>query len=169
MHSPRGWRVPPELRSTLKRPVGRRIDVLRDIGDQASLVTVGDVVSLTAREEGIMPHVSVYDGMTERREMTRFALLVQERGEEIVRVENPAGIITRELLEALENALEKEGRTNIRVDGEEDLAMLALMLISPPGRNLVYGWPGEGMMVLTTDDESRRTAEELWNQLEELE
>lgn len=167
---PRAWKVTPALRDVLQKPYGERLDVaaLKSI-DQASLITVGDVVSLTAWEEGVRPFVCIYDGLTERREMTGFALLVQKSGEPVQRVSNPAGTIGQELIGALRNALETRQRTIIHVEGEEDLATLACMLLAPAGMNIVYGWPGHGMMLVTTTAETQGTAEELWKQLEELE
>jgi uncharacterized protein (UPF0218 family) len=158
------------MREVLQEPYGESLDVmaLRSI-DQASLVTVGDVVSLTAREEGLQPRICVYDGMTERREMTGFARKVQESGEPIQTVRNPAGTISQELLEALRNAFQTKGRTIIRVDGEEDLAVLACLFLAPEGIKVVYGWPGRGMLLVTTTTATRSMAEALWKELEELE
>ncbi len=170
MPGPRAWRVTPALRETLQKPYGETLELeaLREMS-QASLVTVGDVVSLTAWEEGLRPQICVYDGMTERREMTRFAAMLEDAGEAVQRVSNPAGTISRDLVEALENAFESKERTNIHVEGEEDLATLACLLLAPEGMHVVYGWPGQGMMRVTTAAETRAMAEELWKQLEELE
>lgn len=158
------------MRKELQMPFGDLVDVtaLKSI-NQASLITVGDVVSLTVREEGIMPHICVYDGMTERREMTDFAIMVKESGETVVTVKSPAGIISRELYDALKNALQNPHRTNICVEGEEDLATLVCILLAPSGRFIVYGWPGKGMLLVTTTEDTRIRAQELWKQLEELE
>lgn len=168
--SPRAWKVPFSLRKQLQMPFGDLVDInVLKFLNQASLITVGDVVSLALREEGIKPHICVYDGMTERREMTDFAIMVKESAEPVVTVKSPAGTISRELYDALKNALLNPQRTNIRVEGEEDLATLACILLAPSGRNIVYGWPGKGMLLVTTTDNTRMTAQGLWKQLEELE
>ena len=168
--NPRAWKVTSSLRKELQMPFGDLVDVgaFKSI-NQASLITVGDVVSLTVREEGIRPHICVYDGMTERREMTDFAFMVKESAEPVVTVKSPAGEISCELYDALKNALQNPHRTNICVEGEEDLATLACILLAPSGWNIVYGWPGKGMLLVSTTDNTRTKAQELWKQLEELE
>ena len=40
--------------------------------------------------------------------------------------------------------------------------------IAPEGTVIVYGWPGKGMMVLTTDAVIKGKIEQLWKEMEEL-
>ncbi|MFA7199637.1 MAG: GTP-dependent dephospho-CoA kinase family protein [Methanoculleus sp.] len=132
------------------------------------MITVGDVVSLTVREHGILPLLAVYDGYTERREETGFAALVRREGLAEVAVANPAGTITSALDEAVQNALAGRSAKIIRVDGEEDLALLPCVLYAPDGALVVYGWPGRGMKAVTTDGASRRKAGQMLGLMEEL-
>ena len=163
-----GWRVPEEKRELFKEPLGTFVT----IGDLKKrnakmTITVGDVVSLTVWREGIVPDLAVYDGRTERREMTEFAVLVEERGLPVKVVSNPAGTITREMEDAVKNALTL-GPALIRVEGEEDLALMPCIRHAPEGTDIVYGWPGKGMMVLTTDAAVKLKTETLWKEMEEL-
>ena len=70
--------LPPRLREEFKEPLGIELydSDLESFSDETPLITVGDVVSLTFRKRGIVPDLSIYDGSTERREMTEFAELV---------------------------------------------------------------------------------------------
>ena len=163
-----GRRVPEEKRQVFKEPIGSELkeSELTKYHD-TKIITVGDVVSLTMRRNGIRPILSVYDGYTERHEMTDFAALVE--GERKVTVNNPAGTITDELDDAVRNAL-TTGKTDlIRVDGEEDLALMPCILHAPEGAEVVYGWPGKGMMIVSTDDITRKRVEELWKMMEDFE
>ena len=163
-----GRRVPEEKRHIFKEPIGSELkeSELTKYHD-TKIITVGDVVSLTMRRNGIRPILSVYDGYTERHEMTDFAALVE--GERKVTVNNPAGTITDELDDAVRNAL-TTGKTDlIRVEGEEDLALMPCILHAPEGAKVVYGWPGKGMMIVSTDDITRKRVEELWNMMEDFE
>ena len=163
-----GRRVPEEKRHIFKEPIGSELkeSELTKHHDK-KIITVGDVVSLTMRRNGIRPILSVYDGYTERHEMTDFAALAEGEGKVIVI--NPAGTITDELDEAVRNAL-TTGKTDlIRVDGEEDLALMPCILHAPEGAEVVYGWPGKGMMIVSTDDITRKRVEELWNMMEDFE
>ena len=164
----RGWRIPESKRHLFKEIIGRPVDI-DDIKPNTTMtVTVGDVVSLTVWKEGIVPSVSVYDGMTERRDMTDFAVLVNERGLERTEVSNPAGSITCGLVDAIRNAFDR-GTGLIHVEGEEDLALMPVIRYAPDGAMIVYGWPGKGMMAITTDEDIRTEIEKLWKQMEEFE
>jgi uncharacterized protein (UPF0218 family) len=129
---------------------------------------VGDVVSLTAVKQGVVPDLSIYDGMTERKEMTEFATLVRDEGWEETVVRNEAGTITAELIAAIRNALNGKNEI-IRVEGEEDLAVIPCILLSPEGTNIIYGWPGKGMKLVVTDENIRKKAQYLMEMTEELE
>ena len=56
-----------------------------------------------------------------------------------------------------------------KVEGEEDLALLPCILMAPVGTNIVYGWPGRCMMLVTTDEDIRIHAMELMAKMEEKE
>ena len=163
-----GRRVPEDKRNIFKEPIGSELKESELIKHHdTKMITVGDVVSLTVRNNGIRPILSVYDGYTERREMTEFAALVE--GEEKVSVINPAGTITDELDDAVRNALTTGDTDLIRVEGEEDLALMPCILHAPEGAVVVYGWPGKGMMIVSTDDITRKRVEELWKMMEDFE
>ncbi len=161
--------MPEGKRELFKRPLGTDLSEKELDGLEGSmLITVGDVVSLTVREHGIVPHLSVYDGMTERREMTAFAALVEDEGLEETTVSNPAGTVSAELWEAVAAAV-RGGPGIIRVIGEEDLATLPCILLAPDGAQVVYGWPGRGMKLVVTDDGIRGEVGRLMEEMEELE
>lgn len=160
--------LPEKDRQVFKEPLGTELydDDLGSFHAQTTLITVGDVVSLTFRRHGIRPFLSIYDGITERREMTEFATLVED--EEKDEVVNPAGRITRELVESIRGRIEGAGGL-IKVIGEEDLALIPAVLLAPMGTDIVYGWPGRCMMRITTDEGIRSKMEHLVSKMEEAE
>ncbi len=160
--------LPKEDRQVFKEQIGTELydSDLEQFHAQTTLITVGDVVSLTFRKHGIRPFLSIYDGMTERREMTEFAILVEnEEKDEVV---NPAGRITRELADCIRRRIEGSGGL-IKVDGEEDLALMPAILLAPLGTDIVYGWPGKCMMRVTTDECIRSKIEQMLFRMEEEE
>ena len=163
------WAIPKDKLQLFKEPIGSLIreEELSQYQDK-KVITVGDVVSLTVRRNGIVPVLSIYDGMTERHETTGFADLVETLGLEVKVVSNPAGEITDELTDAIKESIDGKPRI-IRVEGEEDLALMPCILFAPDGYEIVYGWPGKGMKVVTTDADIRKQIEELWNEMEVLE
>lgn len=165
-----GWRIPEEKRNLFKEPIGKELKESELKQHNASkMITVGDVVSLTMRENGIVPLLSVYDGYTERHEMTGFAALVETQGLEETVVGNPAGTISGEMDDAVRNALQTGNTKIIRVKGEEDLALMPCIRYAPDDAEVVYGWPGKGMMVVSTDAVAKKRVEELWNMMEDFE
>jgi hypothetical protein len=160
--------LPAENRQVFKEPFGTELydDDLASFDVKTPLITVGDVVSLTFRKHGIRPFLSIYDGITERREMTEFATLVED--EEKDEVVNPAGRITRQLVESIRGRIGGSGGL-IKVIGEEDLALIPAVLLSPLGTDIVYGWPGRCMMRITTDEGIISKMEQLVSKMEEAE
>ena len=142
--------LPASQRQAFKEPLGKELreSEIDSLGN--ALITVGDVVSLTFRKHGVRPFLSIYDGNTERRRMTAFAELVENEPRDTV--SNPAGMITAGLAAAVRRSIEGSGHGLISVEGEEDLALLPCIIYSRPGTDIVYGWPGRGMMLVTTDE-----------------
>ena len=150
--------LPDDLRGDLKEPWGPVYTdaeaLLAEAGEP--LVAVGDVVTYHLEAAGREPDVSLVDEMTERSavdEDVREAL-----GEADVAVESPAAALTDDLLEALVEAIDADGPVRIHVDGEEDLATLPAIVAAPDGASVVYGQPGEGMVLVAVTPETREAA-----------
>ena len=160
--------LPESEREAFKEPLGREMaeGELDNADAQTCFITVGDVVSLTFRRHGVRPLLSIYDGSTERREMTDFAKLVE--GEEKEVVSNPAGMITVAMADAIRRGIGRDVDL-IRVEGEEDLALLPCLLYAKEGTIVVYGMPGRCMMAVATDEAIRKKAAEFVARMEELE
>jgi uncharacterized protein (UPF0218 family) len=151
--------LPDSLRRELKEPAGPLYTdgaaLLEDAGEP--LVTVGDVVSYHVLEASVQPAVALVDDRTERTAVTE---RVAERvnGAEFdheVTVTNPAATLTAELLSALREGVDRAGTTLITVDGEEDLATLPAVVATPTGGSVVYGQPGEGMVLVSVGEETQ--------------
>ena len=160
----------PDLRSELKEPMGRIYtdadELLADAGEP--VVAVGDMVTYHLLEAGHTPAVARVDERTEREavdERVREALDAAAFDRE-VRVENPAATLTADLLAALADAIESGETTLLDVDGEEDLAALPAILAAPDGASVVYGQPGEGMVLVTVDGEARDAARAILEQMD---
>lgn len=157
--------LPDDLRDELKKPLGPVVQGSFDehLGD-GPLATVGDVVTASALKQGLGPQVMVVDGVTERTKdhpgittdlpLTRFT------------VNNPAARITTALWHAIAQAYAAHDHALIEVDGEEDLATLPAIVHAPPGASVVYGQPGEGAVIVTVDQTTRRRALQLLAQME---
>lgn len=150
------------MRSELKQPLGPVDTEVHDTGGR--LITVGDVVTKHFVEAGVTPDLALVDGRTKRRDVTPEVAEAVERLDVVAEVENPAGTLTRELLEAVDDNVDSGGA--VYVDGEEDLAVLPAILLADPGDTVVYGQPDEGMVYVEVDDETRETAVDLLTRMD---
>jgi len=158
------------LREELRHPFGVLItgeEALAAVDECGPLVLVGDVVSHDMLRKGIQPKLVIYDGKTERRDMTDLLPIIERmRGHE-VRVRNPAATISASLIMEVRQALSRSGSTKILVDGEEDLAALACVALAPEGACIIYGYPGKGVVLVRNDRETIMKARSLMSRMEE--
>ncbi|MFB6168180.1 MAG: GTP-dependent dephospho-CoA kinase family protein [Haloferacaceae archaeon] len=157
--------LPPALREAFKEPFGPVYtdadELLADAG--RPVLAVGDVVTHHLRATGHPPHVAVVDGRTEREtapDEVRASIPAPD-----VTVENPAATLSRDLLVAVRDAVASEAPTTVAVDGEEDLAALPALYCCPEGGSVVYGQPGEGM-VLADATATRERVRELLGRMD---
>jgi hypothetical protein len=160
-------RLPEALRSEFKEPFGPVYADARALLADAGrpVVAVGDVVTYHLREAGHEPALAVVDGYTEREradEAVREAALDGRAPE----VHNPAATLTAELLSAIRAGIEAPDPTTVVVDGEEDLATLPAVLVAPEGASVVYGQPGEGMVLVGVDAGTRERFDAVFDRLD---
>jgi uncharacterized protein (UPF0218 family) len=147
-------RLPDEMRSELKEPLGRvSPDVEKDSLGDGRVVAVGDMVTYHLLESGIVPDVAVVDGRTKREEVDEEVVERWRRMGVAARVENEPGTVSGALVEALKEAFEENGL--VEVKGEEDLAVLPAVVLASEGDTVLYGQPGEGMVYVGVDDEAQ--------------
>ncbi len=154
-------RLPEAFRGLFRRPFGtlysRIDDLLPELAGRA-VYTVGDVVTQTLLKRGVVPQIAIIDGYTMRVPCKRSPLLIATR----VVAYNPPGTLTEDLIRAIREAVADPPRL-IFVDGEEDLAVIPLVLAAPIGAAVLYGQPGEGVVLRIVDEEAKREAEYLLN------
>jgi uncharacterized protein (UPF0218 family) len=147
-------RLPDEMRSELKEPLGRvSPDVEKEGLGDGRVVAVGDMVTYHLLESGIVPDVAVVDGRTKREEVDEEVVERWSKMRVAARVENEPGTVSGALVEALKEAFEENGL--VEVKGEEDLAVLPAVVLASEGDTVLYGQPGEGMVYVEVDDEAQ--------------
>jgi uncharacterized protein (UPF0218 family) len=155
--------LPQSLRAELKEPLGPVFTDAEALLDRAGapLVAVGDVVTYHLLAAGRVPDVALVDGRTERSAVDDEIRDGIGGFDREVRVANPPATLTDELLEALTGGLDSGETTLLVVDGEEDLATLPAVVAATRGSAVVYGQPGEGMVLVTVDRRAADRAREL--------
>lgn len=68
---------------------------------------------------------------------------------------NPAGVITRDLTEKLLANLATK-KAHLQIEGEEDLAAVALVILAPLGTEIYYGQPQQGMVQMVVTEELKQ-------------
>jgi uncharacterized protein (UPF0218 family) len=155
--------LPDDLRGAFKDPLGpvftdpESLLAAADAG--IPLVAVGDVVTAHLLDADYRPHVAIIDGRTERERVDES--ISQRLPAPDVTVSNPPAMLSHALLDALVTALARDDPTVIEVEGEEDLAALPAILAAPVGGSVVYGQPGEGMVLVPVTDETQSLARDL--------
>jgi pantetheine-phosphate adenylyltransferase len=142
-------------RSYFGQPQGEVIDLTRFPAKSHHLrCVVGDNSLETFIEKGWQYNLGVFDHRRLRQPFT--SKTIQAIKPEQV-IPNSAGVITTKLVEALQNSLAKT-KTHLEVEGEEDLAAVALILLLPLGSQVFYGQPNKGIICMQIDEELKEAA-----------
>jgi uncharacterized protein (UPF0218 family) len=150
--------LPEEHRRLFKEPFGtlyRSIEEILPILKDGKVYAVGDVVTHNLQKNGIIPAVAIVDGYTMRSPCKKMPDLTGR----CVQVKNPAGCLTGELIRALDQAVAHPPVT-IVVEGEEDLAVIPMVIAAPIGSVVLYGQPHEGVVLRTVTRQAQQTARE---------
>jgi hypothetical protein len=164
--------LPAEMRGELKAPMGPIFTDAESLLSETSdgpIIAVGDVVTYHLERAGVTPDVAVVDGLTKREEVedevaegvARLGATASE-----VHVENPAGAISRELVRTLRAAIADPEPTVVVVEGEEDLVTLPAIVAAPLGASVVYGQPGEGMVLAEVTEEAKAEMRDLLSRMD---
>jgi len=180
------FRITEALRSTFKENIGELIldsafsalcDTLRT--SSLPVAAVGDITTLRLLQCGVRPDLCIVDLGTHRGELNgeeaegMRKLLAQS---EIIDIENPGGTITPELWRRIEEFYKKfkirkleRGATVpliLRVHGEEDLASLPCIYLSPDGGHVCYGLPEKGLVHIQVNERHRLTVRDVLKRME---
>lgn len=156
--------LPEDLRGELQRVHGILLeeDDVKNI--EGMIICVGDVVTHTLIKMGIEPKMAIVDYKTKRGEVVFED--VKNFGEEVIHATNPPGTITPELWSAVKDAILSEKKVKIVVDGEEDLAVIPVVLFAPFGANVIYGMPNTGLVLLKITSDEKDKVKELIKKME---
>ncbi|MFW6064422.1 MAG: GTP-dependent dephospho-CoA kinase family protein [Candidatus Natronoplasma sp.] len=155
-----------EDREELKRKLGPVVEgeLPERYMEKRPIITVGDVVTDTLLEQGIGPDVCIVDGKTQRDDYE----FRDWSEEEAIKIENPPSIITKEAWKIIKGAIERKKNVMIFVDGEEDMLSLVAVALCPLGGTVIYGIPGEGMVINVVSEDVKEKTWEIINKMIEV-
>ncbi len=150
-------------RGELKRTLGPVVEgeLPEKYIEKEPIITVGDVVTDTLLEQGIRPDLGIVDGKTQRDDYE----FREWNEKETIRIENPPSLIKKEAWNTIEKAIEKEEKVILFVDGEEDMLSLVAIALCPLGGIVIYGIPGEGMVINEVSEDLKEEAWEIINKM----
>lgn len=139
------------LRDQLKTPLGELLpdaeadyDTIKGRISGAYLITVGDRTTEKMISLGMVPSLQIVDGVERRKKREP-----PELGDATeVRVENQPGCISRQSIDAIRAALAARPPVRLLVSGEEDLLVIPACAYGPEGAAVLYGQPGEGLVIV---------------------
>ena len=128
--------------------------------DSDYIATIGDICTLKIFDEIREPELCIIDMKTKRD--TPLDVTQKDKMEKIgkrrINVDNKAGTISNELWASINEALNTHINTKIVVNGEEDLATLAVISMVKMGAKVIYGMPDKGMVVVDVNQQEKKRA-----------
>ncbi len=132
--------------------------------DKRPIISVGDVVTDTLIEQGIRPDLGIVDGKTQRDD---YDFRDWDEEEKMV-IENPPSLIKKEAWKIIGEAIERDKKELVFVEGEEDMLSLVAIALCPIGGIVIYGIPGEGMVINVVSKDLKEKAWEIINKMIEV-
>ncbi|MDA4125338.1 MAG: DUF359 domain-containing protein [Thaumarchaeota archaeon] len=153
------YKLPVTLRPRLAKPLGhlysgeevRGHSFAELVRDSAFVISVGDRVTETLGAMGRAPDVQVVDSKENRRERA----LPEVEYVRQIDVHNPAGTVTDEAINGIREAFRGNKPVRVLVEGEEDLLAIPAIAVAPDSAMVFYGQPGEGIVAVKVDKESK--------------
>jgi uncharacterized protein (UPF0218 family) len=154
------------MRTSLKKPLGLLVPGdgdeaagrVKDMLSGARVIVVGDASYENLLGVGVKPHMAVLDFKVKRKPYKKYPAKVS--------VPNPAGYITGQIWDAIAENLDSGGI--IGVEGEEDLAVIPVVLEADFGDVILYGQPDEGMVYIKVDEDIKEKIAMLLKIMESL-
>ena len=132
-----------------------RVDDIRLLARNNKIISVGDVTTENLTNAGINLELEVVDLVTKRDEK-HF-----EHVPGSYSVSNPPGIISLDLINAIEHFLKENITGRIEVKGEEDLAVIPIIFYADNNTVIVYGIPDTGMAFIKVNGEIKKEIENM--------
>jgi cytidyltransferase-like protein len=154
--------LPDYLRESLKVPLGdvfpheQAQQAFKHKEDQL-FVTVGDMTTLHAREQGILPDLSIIDYLVERKPFKQWEDFHFPDTVTQIELQSGPGFIASEVWSVIIEWEKQRKPTVIQITGEDDLLVLPIVSVLPNDSLVFYGQPGEGIVRVEITDHIKET------------
>ncbi|MDH7507568.1 MAG: DUF359 domain-containing protein [Candidatus Thermoplasmatota archaeon] len=154
--------LPDDLRDFLKEPMGQLVDekkLLELLKKEKHIVSIGDIVTYTILKNHIEPVFCVVDFKTHRGKCEEEIInVIKSFGKKSFVIKNPPGTISDDLWRIIKLAFDdlESVPFRIEVEGEDDLASLAVIFLAPKDVTIIYGLPDKGVLIIKPTDENKK-------------
>ncbi|KON34421.1 MAG: hypothetical protein AC479_00800 [miscellaneous Crenarchaeota group-6 archaeon AD8-1] len=156
------YRITSKLRKKLHNPFGILIkgsisdnkEKLNEIVEEnisPIIISVGDIVSRRLYDLQYYPKIIIIDNKCMRKKLIPRKFPIKK----VFYVRNPPGTITDEAINSIKEACGRDGRSQIIVEGEEDLLTLIAVLFAPEKALVIYGQPKEGFVAIKVTENKK--------------
>lgn len=151
--------LPETLRSELAKPLGKLYKSVEEFLNKGSnykkIFVVGDASVANFKRLGINPDLSIVDFMVQRKNTyNNIEQLGFKKDSKHQTVKSGPGEITRELATTIDKSFNNSVDL-IKVDGEEDLAVLPLVLLAPLESCVIYGQRDQGFVCIDVREKTK--------------
>lgn len=163
--------LPEEMREDLRKLYGKLyrgndmhtfMHIIKDFSNPTKIICVGDIVTFNMLSAGIVPDISFVDDRTKRNPASKKIIQGTKHPDfRFIRIQNPPGVITQELMKATSEAMMSKTPVQIFIEGEEDLAALPAIVLAPLSSVVIYGMPEEGAVVVRVTQEKKNEIQSL--------
>jgi len=126
------------------------------------IITVGDIATISLLQQNIKPNLAIVDLKTKRQQIFDSVSKLGFTSNTAFSTINPPGKITFNLIKTLSLSLNtlsyQPSHHSILVKGEEDLAVLPAILLSPLKTAIFYGQPNQGLVYIKVTEKSKTKA-----------
>lgn len=144
--------LPYDLRVELAEVHGKLMSSIDQIKSSAgeTLISVGDETTINFIKNGVKPDLAIVDFRINRKDVFReISDLGYPKDKKFIRVKNEHGTIDASLIKVINSFFSSSSHSAvIKVDGEEDLAVLPVVLLAPLGTKVFYGQPNQGLVLV---------------------
>jgi len=167
--------LPEYLRSKLSRPFGELIKNLdkwidNKKLDREKIILVGDIVTSKFNKNGIKNRLSIIDFVVRReKKFNSIFDLGFDNKTRVIEVDNPSGHVSSKLTAVVNNFFKtkkNETRFVIKVNGEEDLAVIPAVLASPLNYQVFYGQPDKGVVRIVITEKIKQEIRDIISKFE---
>lgn len=148
--------LPESQRGYFQKPFSRIITAVTP--PKYFCISVGDIAAISLLKQKITPDLAIVDLKTKRQPtFLNLSALGLKPG---LLAHNPPGSITTDLADKILSCLSQKIPT-LLVDGEEDLAVLPAILLSPLKTTIYYGQPDKGLVKIIVTEKTKQKAQNL--------